>query len=502
MRIFGKVSRHNLLALAILVAMVLLSFLLYRPALNGYFVSEDLRHLTFGWPEVSAELSAWGQSMGYRPGTTLYLVINNVLWGRNPVGHHATVFFLHGIVGWLVYLVARRVTGDYVSGLLAAIVFVASPIHTEAVIWLAAAAGTVTSGLFCMLAIWLWVRQDSQPSRWTTGFVAVLYLLALLVKEVAIVLPLILLLVDWKTKRFENGFRPALRKLLSYWPFAVSLGAYFVLHYSSGALTASFNYGVDVDASFPQIVALWSAYARDLFRPLSTFVEWKIGVHNWIWLGTFLILLHVVPKGRWGALWAMAALLPGATAYAPRLTYLSVVGFSILISQTLVGLTRGVESWLHLESKPSQYASHPGICLAIFAVGLLVFDTRAIGRDAANWVKAGELTWSIPRQARELLPEPPENAELYFADLPDNVNGAYAFRWEIDQEVRYVYNDPDLAVHHVIAGPPRWGKVVLDSIPCEAANPRFFFKYHSESEELQMVSPTELGLACPPSDNL
>ena len=503
MRVVGKhkISRHDSLSLVMLAAMVLLSFLLYRPALNGYFVSEDLRHLTFGWSEVTAEFSALGQSQGYRPGTTLYLVLNNLLWGRNQIGHHATIFFLHGVVSWLVYLVVRRVTGEYISGLLAALVFVAAPIHTEAVIWLAAAAGTVTSGLLCMLAIWLWVRKDAQPSSWTIGIVAVLYFLALLVKEVAVVLPLLLLLVDWRMRRLEKGFRPILRKIFSYWPFVVSLGMYLALHYRSGALKASLDYGTDLSASFSQVVNIWSIYARDLFSPLSTFVEWKIGAHNWIWLGIFLVLLHIVREGRWGALWAMAALLPGATAYAPRLTYLSVVGFGILASQTVLWITRGVESWLRLESKPNRYVSFGYIFVAIFAIGLLVADTRALYRDAANWVKAGELTWAIPRQARELFPEPPVNAELYFLDLPDNVNGAYAYRWGIDQEVRYVYNDPDLAVHHVIAGPPRWGKVVLDSIPCEAANPRFFFQYHSPSGELQMANPTELGLDCSESDH-
>jgi hypothetical protein len=425
------------------------------------------------------------------------LVLNNVLWGRNPTGHHATVFFLHGIVSWLVFLVVRRVTGESVSGLLAALMFVAAPIHAEAVIWLSAAAGTVTSALLCMLAIWLWVRRDSHPSFGTIGLAAILYLLALLVKEVAVVLPLLLLLVDWRMKRFEPGFRPVIRRLLSYWPFAASFGLYFILHYSSGALDNSFDYGVRLNLTFPQIADLWSIYARDLFRPLSTFVEWKIGVQNWIWLGMFLILLHLVPKGRWGALWTMAALLPGATAYAPRLTYLSVVGFAILASQTLIGITRGVESRLRLESKPNRYLSYQGVFLALFVIGLLVAGARALYRDAANWVRAGELTWSIPRQARELVPYPPEDAELYFVDLPDNVNGAYAYRWGIDQEVRHVYNDPDLAVHHIVPGPPRWGKVVLASIPCEAANARFFLQYSSELDELRMVEPTELGLDCP-----
>ena len=76
-------------SLLVLGACVLFSFILYAPALDSYFVSEDLRHLNFDWSEVMAEWSSYGQSVGFRPGTVLYLVINNLLWARNQVGHHA-----------------------------------------------------------------------------------------------------------------------------------------------------------------------------------------------------------------------------------------------------------------------------------------------------------------------------------------------------------------------------------------------------------------------------
>lgn len=483
--------------------MLLLTSVLYLPALDSYFVAEDLNHVTFGWSDVVAESTTVGQSTGYRPGTALYLAATNALWGRNPSGHHATAFLLHALVGWLACLVVERVTGDRLLALVAAVLFVAAPAHTEAVIWLAAAIGTVVSGLLCMIAAWLWVRTDCLPTPATVGGVAGLYFMALLVKEVAAPLPLLLVLLDWQTGRLAPKPITATRHLLRrYWPFVVVLGLYVIAYWRSGALGHAASYGVNLDASLTQLTELWAAYARDLFRPASTFLEWRMGTDNWVWLVAFLLLFYLVPAARWAAAWTLLALLPGATAYGPRLTYLSLVGFSVVIGAVLTGGVRGLLTWAGGLAWPVRPPARvlralPIVGTGLLVTGLLVADVRAVHRDAANWVEAGKLTWSIPRQARALLPEPPPGAELFFIDLPDNVNGAYAFRWGINQEVKYVYGDRSLPVRHVIAGTSLAGKVPLESIPCEAAAPRHFFKYFQQSSQLQLVTPAEFGLVCP-----
>ena len=135
-----KLSSNYWVPLSILALTLALSFILYAPAIKSYFVSEDLRHVTFRWSEVHDEFFSLGQSIGYRPGTTLYLVLKNFIWGRNQILQHATDFLLHGIVGWFVFLIVRRVTNQISTGLLAAILFVAAPLNTEGVIWMAAAA--------------------------------------------------------------------------------------------------------------------------------------------------------------------------------------------------------------------------------------------------------------------------------------------------------------------------------------------------------------------------
>jgi protein O-mannosyl-transferase len=484
----------------VLAGCLLLCFILYAPALDAYFVAEDLRSLHFGWQDVLAEFSGFGQSVGFRPGTILYFAINNALWGRNPIGHHAVVLVLHAMVGWLAYLITQRVTGHTESAMAVSVLFLATPAHTEAVVWLAASAGTVTSGLLCMFAAWLWIKGRDERKPIITIFVAILYLLALLIKEVALPLPGLLLLLDLATGRVSasNGAKRTSKTLLAYWPLAIALSLYGILHYLAGVWTSSIHYGLHLDMSFSQIVSLWTAYARDLFQPVSSFIEWKIGVKSWIWLGMFLVLLHAFHPARWAFLWVILALAPAATAYGERLTYLALVGFSMGLVISLSTLIRLLAYWINREKLRSARIS--GLVMLSIVLVILVADFRAVRRDIPNWVEAGRLTWSIPRQAKKLLPNPPSGAELYFIDLPDNVNGAYVYRWGIVPEVKYVYSDTNIDVHHVVEY-PRGGKTDLASIECQSEASRFFFQYDRELGELKQVSKREFGLDCSPPDN-
>ena len=118
--------------LGLLFLCIAFSFLFYAPVLNSYFLGEDLRHLTFDWGEVKDEFVSMGQSTGFRPGSTLYLVLANKLWGRNPIGHHATIVLFHALTGWLVGLVMLRVTKNLATAGIAALLFVGSPAQVEA----------------------------------------------------------------------------------------------------------------------------------------------------------------------------------------------------------------------------------------------------------------------------------------------------------------------------------------------------------------------------------
>lgn len=75
----------------------------------------------------------------FRPVTTLTYALNYALGGRAGAGFHAVNVLLHGLVTWLVWLLARRLLGAVApararaGALAAALLFAVHPVHVEAV---------------------------------------------------------------------------------------------------------------------------------------------------------------------------------------------------------------------------------------------------------------------------------------------------------------------------------------------------------------------------------
>ncbi len=124
----------------------------------------------------------------YRPLTIFSFSIDYALWQRWAPGFRLTNLVLHALNGWLVFLVASTLIG--ISGAwAAAAVYVIHPVHTEAIVGIVGRAELLAAMFFFMA--WLTFRRGHPV--WT----AILFLLALLSKESAIVLPAVLLLDRW-----------------------------------------------------------------------------------------------------------------------------------------------------------------------------------------------------------------------------------------------------------------------------------------------------------------
>jgi len=161
-----------------------------------------------------------------------------------------------------------------------------------------------------------------------------------------------------------------------------------------------------------------------------------------------------------------------------------MVGFSMGISALLYDLA----SWVSNKTKPKLF--YPTL-ISIMTV-LLAGYAIDVYRTSPIFIEAGEASWSIPRQAKALVPELPPNAELYFIGLPEEA----AYRWGLIYEIHYVYTDTSLPVYMVVDGPPAWDKISLQSISCDKNIPRFFFWYSPQEKVLTLVSAQEFGISC------
>ncbi|HET6349609.1 MAG TPA: tetratricopeptide repeat protein [Candidatus Krumholzibacteria bacterium] len=189
-------GRTSLVALAV----ALFAWLLYVPSLHNAFVWDDI--ILIGNPEIRTlnasvtkrlfTTNFWDVSDAtsgmYRPLTTLSYYVDYQLYGDNPVGFHQTNMILNAATCAAVFLVLLEMFAQPLLALIAAAWFAAFPMHVESVAWVSGRTDIVAT-LFALLALWFYVRSR-RYGRVGAGLAALLcYALALLGKEVAVVLP-------------------------------------------------------------------------------------------------------------------------------------------------------------------------------------------------------------------------------------------------------------------------------------------------------------------------
>jgi len=123
------------------------------------------------------------------------------IWGMDsPGGHHLTSVLLHLASVLLVYLVFARLFGSQWVGLFTALLFAVHPLHVEPVAWLSARKDQL-SCLFMFSSLYAYLRIPAQARRgidwWKAGSV-LLYAAALCSKPSVVVMPALLLLIDYK----------------------------------------------------------------------------------------------------------------------------------------------------------------------------------------------------------------------------------------------------------------------------------------------------------------
>jgi tetratricopeptide (TPR) repeat protein len=186
-----------------------LAFQIYRPALHGPFLFDDL-FLPFTRPHAAiAPLSEW---CGVRPLLGLSFWATFQFWGLDTFPYHVTNVLLHFGAAVFLYLIVRKLLSlagtealpNQVLSAFAAALFLLHPVQTEAVAYVASRSETLSVFfLFAAFTVFLYRRQNA--ILWgVSAVVLLLFACGLATKEYAIAFPALLLLTDY----FWNpGFR-------------------------------------------------------------------------------------------------------------------------------------------------------------------------------------------------------------------------------------------------------------------------------------------------------
>ncbi len=213
-------------ACALLLAAALL---VYAQSLRNDFVIWDddslvtlnplTQHLT--WKNLLGAFTSYDPEL-YVPLTIVSFQLEHAVFGFIPFFFHLDNLFLHTLNAFLVLLLLERLGLQRSTAVLGALLFTVHPINTEAVAWVSARKDLLAAffSLTAMLGYLRWRSDGARTWFWITG---ACLLGALLSKPVAVVLPAVLLLMDWKSRgRFSR------RALVQAIPF-IALAALFLL---------------------------------------------------------------------------------------------------------------------------------------------------------------------------------------------------------------------------------------------------------------------------------
>ncbi len=146
------------------------------------------------------------QGRFYRPFLSLWFLINKTLFGLNPHWFHVTSVLAHVTATTLAFFIASRLLKDAGSALLAAAIFGLHPLQAESASWISSVNDPLAAA-FCFASFLAYKKaaatQRSAVGWWTLS--GLLFLSALLTKEVSVVLPGIILIDFWSDSLLPNS---------------------------------------------------------------------------------------------------------------------------------------------------------------------------------------------------------------------------------------------------------------------------------------------------------
>jgi protein O-mannosyl-transferase len=349
------------------------------------------------------------QSRYYRPLLALWFLINKSIFGLHPHWFHLTSVLAHIAATTLAYFVAKDTLKSAGASLFTAAIFALHPLQAEPVSWISAVNDPLAA-VFCFASFLMYrkaSKRENPLAYWTLA--GIFFVLALLTKEVSVVLPGIVLIdLIANRQRTSPGYLSGKFPLAYFCAFSLLIVPWFAVRagvLGETAITSNPVAPSTVLLSAPKILlfdfyrvvaplGLSSQYAMGLIEyPDKQFLISAIAL---IVLAVLAVLLALRDSRLWVAYaWLVLPVLPTLNLawmneddfIHDRYMYMSMFG---------VGLLAGLAySWLR-EKWPRQQLV-PGLAAALalalafasttqsqyWANDVILFS-RAVARAPAN----------------------------------------------------------------------------------------------------------------------
>ena len=354
------------------LALGLATFAFYAPALRYQYVMADDVQYTVETPQVTSGLSLanirWAfttvHQSWYSPLLWISFMADSSLFGPAAFGYHLTNILLHTLNALLLFWILLRLTRTPLAAAFAAALWALHPLRIESVAWIAERKD-VLSGFFFLLAVAAYLRYVERPGSARMAAVALCMACGMLSKTILVVLPPLLMLLDfWPLRRIPfpaawrdlRGWRPFLAEKALLWMLmaagiALTLYTHRHAHDLAPPLSLAARLALVAPAYFGHLKQiLWPAHLA-LFYPVSypaagpaglalaalILVSWTA----WRWR-------HVQPAFLIGWLWYLVALAPlirgirfdEQSSFPDRYTYLPAIGLALLWAGVMAAFAR------------------------------------------------------------------------------------------------------------------------------------------------------------------
>ena len=368
-------------------------FLVYVNAFQGDFLWDDETLVEFNpyikdWAQLgkifTSRLGSIAQEAGafYRPIQTFTYLLDYSLWRLNVVGYHLSSTIWHILTAIAVFALIQQLFGRGKLSLLTALLFVAHPIHTEAVSYISGRADPLTT-CFMLFAFVLYLRSGARPGMGAMAGMTACFLAALLSKEMSFILPILILFYHYVFRKpvYTKAFFTLIGALALF-----ALWRFFVI----GTSAIAEGETPTLAERLPGIFVALANYSRILIVPFDLHMEYGGLLFPYrepkALIGLILLILisgYVWAKKKkdpflfFAAGWFFIALLPASNLFFPinaymaeHWLYIPSIGLFMLVARFLTDL--------------GERQRFQGIALAA-AVGLVGFYSVLTVRQNRYW---------------------------------------------------------------------------------------------------------------------
>jgi hypothetical protein len=381
----------------------------------------------------------------------------------NPVGYHLTNVVLHAVNGAVFYLLARRLLGLAMPSVdgstlrlaaaTAALFFALHPLRVESVVW-ATERRDVLSGFFFLLTVLAYLRAVEAGGigrrRWLAVSVGC-YALALLSKSIVMTLPLVLIALDvYPLRRTRGAWLQRIAEKIPYLALAVTVAGIAARVASVPALLEEEPLGRRLAMA---LYSLWF-YVEKTAVPVGLSPLYPVPARVTLLARPFLLSALAVGlvtvalwllRRRWPAglaAWVGYSLLlapvSGLVHYGPHIaadrnSYLSCLGWALLVGAAVVAVTRAMATGA---LRPA-YARLAFVAAAVWILGLAMLtvlqipvwhDAEALWQYAVDTDPTCEICLTNLGTALERCGEPGPAIEHFRAALAINPDSVLARR--------------------------------------------------------------------------